>query len=234
VKISESIAKVAQPLTYRRAWRRARRLLHPVPVRPMLAKIDPSGLRELRDQFVSLPADAPGLWRHYAKYLEIEKHVRQNVRRAQDLNLHRVPPSNILDIGCGGGFFLFVAQNLGHRALGLDVAGIPIFDRLIELLGVERIVHRVTGREPLPDLNEKFDLITSYATAFHGGREDDWRWGAEEWDFFLRDLKGRLKPGGRIFFELNAAYGGKYYTPEILAVLCEHGGEVERGQVLFS
>ena len=234
VKISESIAKAAQPLTYRRAWRRARRLLHPVPVGPLLTKIDQSRLGELRKQFASLPANAPGLWRHYAKYLEVEKHLRQNIQRAQDLNLHRLPPQNILDIGCGGGFFLFVAQELGHRALGLDVAGIPIFDSLIELLGVKRRIYRVASLQPLPDLEEKFDLITSYATAFHGGREDDWRWGPKEWDFFLRDLKGRLKPGGRIFFELNAAYGGKYYTPQILAILRKHGGAVERGQVLFS
>jgi len=87
--------------------------------------------------------------------------------------------------------------------------------------------------EPLPHLGHNFDLITSFATAFHGGREDLWRWGAQEWDFFLRDLKTRLNPCGRIFFELNAAYGGQYYTPEILQVMVEHGGLVERGNVLF-
>jgi len=28
----------------------------------------------------------------------------------------------VVDIGCGGGFFLFVAQAFGHRGLGLDIA----------------------------------------------------------------------------------------------------------------
>ena len=140
----------------------------------------------------------------------------------------------MLDIGCGGGFFLFVAQALGHEALGLDVAGIPAFDELVELLGVERVVHKVTAFERLPDFVRNFDLITSFATAFHGGKEDNWRWQAEEWEFFLRDLKDRLNPGGRVFFELNAAYGGNYYTPEIRHVFEEQGGRIERGSVLFT
>ena len=88
--------------------------------------------------------------------------------------------------------------------------------------------------EKLPDFGRKFDLITAFATAFHGGHEDSWRWGEKEWDFFLTDLKEHLKPGGRIFFDLNAAYDGEYYTPEILKVLQKHGGVIERGHVSFS
>jgi SAM-dependent methyltransferase len=233
LKLSESIAKIGQPLTYRRAWRRARRLLHPVRVAPLLARLDQDRLRQLRAQHGSLPPDSPRLWRHYAKYLDAETHVRQNVRRAQDLDLHRLPRQQILDIGCGGGYFLFVAQTLGHDGLGLDVAGIPVFDELVGLLSVKRVIYKVAPLERLPDLGHHFDLITSFATAFQGRRDDLWRWGAQEWDFFLRDLKTRLNPGGRIFFELNAAYGGQYYTPEILQVMVEHGGLVERGNVLF-
>jgi SAM-dependent methyltransferase len=233
LKLSESIAKIGQPLTYQRAWRRARRLLHPVPVAPLLARLDQDRLRQLRAQYGSMPPDSPGLWRHYAKYLDAETHVRQNVRRAQDLDLHRLSRQQILDIGCGGGYFLFVVQALGHDGLGLDVTGIPVFDELVGLLGVRRVIYKVAPLGSLPDLGYNFDLITSFATAFHGGREDSWRWGAREWDFFLRDLKTRLNPGGRIFFELNAAYDGQYYTPEILQVMVEHGGLVERGNVLF-
>ena len=58
--------------------------------------------------------------------------------------------------------------------------------------------------------------------------------GEQEWDFFLTDLARHLKPGGRIFFDLNAAYDGKYYTPEILEVFLRRGGMIERSNVLFS
>jgi SAM-dependent methyltransferase len=234
LKISDRIAKLSQPQTYRRAWRHAQRILHPVPVAPLLAQIDQDRLRALQAKYGALPSNAPPLWRHYAKYLDLETRLRINIKRAQDLNLQRLPPQQILDIGCGGGFFLFVAQSLGHRGLGLDVSGIPVFDSLVDLLGIDRQIYKVTGFEKLPDLRRKFDLITAFATAFHGGREDDWRWGEAEWDFFLNDLKTRLKPGGRIFLDLNAAYDGHYYTPKILAILRRHGGEVERNYVLFS
>lgn len=234
MKLSESIAKVGRPLTYRRAWRRLRRRLHPVRLKPLFAKIDQNRLRELQTRYGSTPVDSPSLWRHYAKYLDVKKHLRQNIQRAQDLNLHRVQPLEILDLGCGGGFFLFVTQSLGHHSLGLDVGGIPLFERLVELLGVHRIIHEIRNQTKLPELGRKFDLITAFATAFHGGREDTWRWDEQDWNFFLSDLKQRLNPGGRIFFELNAAYHGHYYTPEILKVILRHGGRVERGHVLFS
>jgi SAM-dependent methyltransferase len=201
---------------------------------PLLAKIDQDQLPGLWARYGSLSSDSPGVWRHYSKYLDVKKHLQLNVRRAQDLNLHRLPPQEILDIGCGGGFFLFVAQALGHRGLGLDVAGIPVFDDLVDLLGINRIEYKITNFELLPDFGRKFDFITAFATAFHGGREDSWRWGEQEWDFLLADLERRLTPGGRIFFDLNAAYNGEYYTPAILNVFLQHGGVIERSNVLFS
>ncbi len=234
LKLSQSIAKLGQTLTYRRAWRRIQRALHPIPIGPLLTRIDQDRLVALRSEYGSLPPTAPALWRHYAKYLDLEKRLPINIQRAQELNLQRVPSLKILDIGCGGGFFLFVAQSLGHCGLGFDVEGIPVFDGLVELFGVERRNYRITAFEPLPDFGGKFDLITAFATAFHGGREDSWRWGPEEWDFFISDLKRHLEPGGRIFFDLNAAYDGEYFTPEIREVFLRHDGKLERGNVLFA
>ena len=230
---SQAIAKLGQPLAYRRAERRAQRTLHSVRMAllgPKLIRID----SRVCEHGKTLEGTHRDLWRHYSKYLDAKKHLQLNIRRAQDLNLHRLPPQEILDIGCGGGFFLFVAQARGHHGLGLDVGGIPVFDDLVDLLGINRIEYKVTNFEMLPDFGRKFDLITAFATAFHGGREDSWRWGEAEWDFFLADLERRLKPGGRIFFDLNAAYGGEYYTTGNRNVFLRHGGVIERSNVLSS
>lgn len=233
MKLSHKLLKLVQPLTYRRTWRRVQRILHPVQLRPLLAKIDGGKLAALRGKFGSPPPEAPASWRHYAKYLDVENYLRLNIRRVQDLNLHRSTPIDILDIGCGGGFFLFVAQAQGHRGLGFDTGGIPVFDSLVELLGVERAICRIEAFQPLPDFGRKFDLIAAFSTAFHGGKDNSWRWGAPEWNFLIDDLEQHLKPGGRIFFGLNPAYGGNYYTPEILEVFLKRGAEVERENVLF-
>ena len=51
---------------------------------------------------------------------------------------------SVLDLGCGGGFFLFVLQHLGHDCLGLDIAEFPLFTQLLDLFQVERRVWKGT------------------------------------------------------------------------------------------
>ena len=233
MKLSHKLGKLFQPLTYRRTWRRIRRVLHPIRLAPLLAKVDQVRLHKLQADLGAPPPDAPASWRHYAKYLELEKYLQLNIRRVQDLDLHRSDPKEILDIGCGGGFFLYVAQDQGHRGLGFDTGGIPVFDELVDLLGVERVLYRIEAFAPMPDFGRKFDLITAFSTAFHGGKDNSWRWGGKEWEFLVNDLESHLKPGGQIFFGLNPAYGGAYYTPEILEVFLRRGAAVERENVLF-
>ena len=233
MKLSHKIAKLGHPLTYRRTWRRVRRSLFPIRTATLLQKIDQTRLRALQEQYGLWSPTASTGWPDYAKYLDLNTYLPLNVRRVQDLNLQRGPPLDILDIGCGAGFFLFVAQAQGHRGLGLDVAGIPVFDAMVELFGVRRIICAIKAFEPLPDLGMKFDLITGFSTSFHGRREHSWCWGAKEWDFFINDLGRHLKPGARIFFGLNPSDGENYYTPEILEVFAHYGADVERENVLF-
>lgn len=233
MKLSHKLAKIVQPLTYRRAWRKALRALHPVPLAPLLAKIDPARLQAFRDEHIAAAKSYASYRQHYVKYLDVEKHLKLNIERVQDLQLHRSPPQHVLDIGCGGGFFLFILQHLGHTGIGIDTDEIPMFTDLIELLGVERKIVTVRAFESLPDFGAKFDLITAFSTAFHGSVGQDWRWGVPEWEFFLDDLTQHLAPGGRIFFGLNPAYAGDFYTAEMLQLFLERNALIERENVLF-
>ena len=233
MKLSHKLGKVAQPLTYTRAWRKAQRRLHPIPLAPLLEKIDQARLLALREQHVELSQQYVDYLRHYVKYLDVERQLTLNIPRVQDLKLHRSHPQEVLDIGCGGGFFIFILEQCGHRGLGLDVDDIPLFTDLVDLLKVERKIVAIRAFEPLPDLGRQFDLITAYSTAFHGVEGEAWRWGIREWEFFLNDLDRHLKVGGRIVFVLNPSYGGRYYTPEMLDLFLRRGAEVERENVLF-
>ena len=226
MKISRKILKFTEPLTYRRGWRRGQRSIFRVPLGPMLAQIDQGRARQIQQRYANSTAG-------YAKYANIEPWLRLNRERVQDLNLHRSPPKRVLDLGCGGGFFLFILKNLGHSVLGLDVERVPLFGELLELFGVPRVVYRINAFEPLPDLGQKFDWITAFSANFNLYHPSKERSGMTEWDFLLRDLLHNLTPGGKIFFGLNPLYNGGYYTPEIRDLFLRRGAEVERERIFF-
>jgi SAM-dependent methyltransferase len=226
MKISRKILKFTEPLTYRRGWRRAQRSIFRVPLGPMVAKIDHDRAREIQQRYANSTAG-------YAKYANIEPWLRLNRERVQDLNLHRSAPKRVLDLGCGGGFFLFILKNLGHSVLGLDVERVVLFTELLELFEVPRVIWRITAFDPLPDLGQKFDWITAFSVNFnlyHPGKK---RWGTAEWDYFLRDLQQHLISGGKVFFGLNPLYDGDYYSPELRDLFLSRGAHVERERIFF-
>jgi SAM-dependent methyltransferase len=226
MKLYRKIFKFTEPLTYRRGWRRAQRSIFRVPLGPMLAQVDKERAREIQRRYADSTAG-------YAKYANIEPWLRLNRERVQDLKLHRSAPKRVLDLGCGGGFFLFILKNLGHSVLGLDVERVALFSELLELFGVPRVVWRISASEALPDLGQKFDWITAFSVNFNLHHPSKERWGTPQWDFLLRDLQHHLVPGGKIFFGLNPVYDGDYYTPELRDLFLSRGANIERERISF-
>ena len=225
VKISHKLGKLFSREGYTRSWRRFQRKLHPIPLPSLLAKIDKERLREIQARYADSPA-------HPAKYARVEQWLKTNIERVQDLKLNQIPPQEILDLGCGGGFFLFICQHLGHRCLGLDIDGFPLFGELVDLFQVERKIWQIKAFEPLPDLGRKFDWITGFSTGFNRN-PDKSLWGPREWDFFLNDLAKHLRPGGKIFFALNPQYDGWYYNDELRDFFLSRDATIERERILF-
>jgi SAM-dependent methyltransferase len=225
LKLSNKIRKLTQPEAYTRARRRLQRKLHPIPVKPLLAKIDQRRLREVQARYAASPVQV-------AKYADVEQWLKTNIERVQDLKLHRSRPKEILDLGCGGGFFLFVCQQLGHSCLGLDIEGFPLFAELIDLFQIQRRIWKIEAFQPLPDLGRKFDWITAFSTGFNRTKEKS-AWGPREWDFLLDDLRKHLLPGGKIYFALNPDKNGGYYTEQLHDFFLSRGADVERERVFF-
>ena len=168
----------------------------------------------------------------YAKYADVTRFWRENRRRVQDLGLHRSTGKRVLDLGCGGGFFLYLLKQLGHDVVGLDIDEFPLFRELIDLFGVPRIVWTIEAFQPLPDLGPRFDCITAFAISFN--RSGNQEWGAAQWNFFLTDLEGQLAPDGTMLFTLNRRRGlDDYFTPELRELFLARGAVLERERILF-
>ena len=226
MKLSHKIGKLMQPLSYRRGWRRAQRSIFRLPFGPLLKNIDQKRLCEIQQRYADSPAQ-------YAKYADIDHWLRVNRERVQDLKLHRCATKHVVDLGCGGGFFLFILKGLGHSVLGLDVDESPLFTELLDLFRVPRVVWRIEAFKPLPDLGARFDWITAFSISFNRYRPTKRLWEEAEWDFLLRDLQRHVAPRGKIFLGLNPAFDGEYYTPGLRDFFIRRGADVEKERVFF-
>lgn len=137
------------------------------------------------------------------KYLDLETWLGRHLTHAEGLGLFGVSRRRILDIGTGNGYFPFICTRLGHDVVATDVDNVGVYDDLIALLGVRRIVHAVEMFRPLPDFGGRFDLVTAFNTVFD--RIDETAtWTSREWGFLLEDLRANLlKPDAEIVLKLN-------------------------------
>ena len=222
MKLHRKLGKLARGETYRRGWRRAQRSVFRLPFGPVLAGLDQNRLAEIQKRYAG------------EKYADVDQWLRVNRERVQDLKLHRAPPRRVLDLGCGGGFFLFILKRLGHTVLGLDVDESPLFRELLEVFAVPRTAFRIQPFESLPNLEQQFDWITAFSIGFDRHRATNSRWGPGEWDFLLRDLQRRLAPGGKIYLTLNPLANGDYLTPELRDFFSRRGANIERERIFFA
>src|SRR5437868_6107726 len=78
VRLSHKIGKLGRSESYKRTWRRVQRKIHPIPLSPLLSRLDPERTREIQERYASSPIQI-------AKYADIEHYMKLNIERAQDL-----------------------------------------------------------------------------------------------------------------------------------------------------
>lgn len=216
-------------------WEHASRSLHPVDADRILATVDREKMEKLREQYPHR-SNSPRINR----FEDANYWVGVNVERAQDLWLDRTRPLRILDLGCGAGFFPYVCRYFGHEALGLDTDSDPLFGATTELLNVRRIISRIHPETPLPDLEQKFDLITAHRVCFHRmGRDEngDWKeWSPDNWKFFINDMRTRfLEEKGRLLLDFNPRRdGSSFFTTELRDCFLSQGARIFRSKALFA
>jgi len=158
---------------------------------------------------------------------EFSQRLRRAIVRAAQLKLDKTPRLSILDIGCGGGFFVAVAKYLGHSCTGTELPADRLssetresYWRYLEALGCAQDCEMLVVRPFTPlCLGRQFDLITAGLVCFDEV-SSTLTWSRLEWKFFFDDIQNYLTPNGRVFIELNARaeYARlRWYTPDTLA-----------------
>ena len=98
-----------------------------------------------------------------------------------------LPGQRLLDVGCGNGKFLLIADKLGMVAVGVDKYATTTNDELPP--GVT--IHKQSIVDPIIS-NEQFDVITLNHVLEH----------VPDPSVLLQDLHALLKPGGRIIIQV--------------------------------
>jgi SAM-dependent methyltransferase len=232
VQFRHKIRKLVDGQSVASARKRTLRLLRanrfPLETKRVIETIDPVEFEQIRRQYAVANAGAD-----WPKYLDLDRWIGVNIRRIRQLELDLARPKRILDLGCGAGYFLYIAQLLGHSGVGLDIDRLPMFREITRLLGVHRIVQRIEPFRPLPDLGRKFDLVTAFMVCFNEHKMPG-LWKVPEWEFFLDDLAKHLTARGRVWLELNQEYDETFYTPELKEFFQKRGARIDEQKVIFT
>jgi SAM-dependent methyltransferase len=231
VNIAQKLRKLVDPDIIASTREHLHRALHPLDARELHRELESERWDALRKRY---PRGRAAINR----YADTSFWIKRNVERAQDLSLQRPPRRHILDLGCGPGYFLYIAHKLGHTGLGLDTDERPIFRDIFELFNLRRIIHRIQPLRKLPAPEQKFDLITSYLTCFHRIErlpDRNWRtWSPEEWQFFIDDVRAnQLSEGGTMLLEFHPQKNGELYSRKVRELFLKNGARLFRSKVFL-
>jgi SAM-dependent methyltransferase len=213
----------------RRVAEQIKRRKEDLTVENLLREIDPAALERLQAR----KAQENNHDVFWTKYLEVEKWLKLNIRYANELGLIVKPARSVLDLGCGGGFFLTVCRRLGSQVMGMDLDKDIVLNEMIALFGIKRVTWRIRAYVKLPRLRRKFDLITAFMICFNFPPRGGY-WGVKEWDFFLNDISGHLLPHGRLLLSLNKQPDGECYDETLRSYFESREGIVEGKRIIFT
>jgi SAM-dependent methyltransferase len=232
VRLRHKIQKLVDGRSLASAKKHTLRVLRsnrfPLETGRVIETVDSAGFEQIRRRYAV--ADPGADW---PKYLDLDRWIGVNIRRVRQLELDLARPKRILDLGCGAGYFLHIAQLLGHSGVGLDMDRLPMFREITRLLDVRRVVQQIQPFRPLPNFGQKFDLITAFMICFNNHKMPE-LWGVSEWEFFLDDLAKHLKPRGRVWLELNQEYDGTFYTRELKKFFEKRGAKIDEHKIIFN
>jgi len=162
--------------------------------RAILAAVDERRLRALRRLHEGGTQDVVELC-DYERKLEIA------VMNAMLSGLHARSRMRILDIGCGGGYFVAACRQLGHTCDGTEVPASRLSPTVAAAYADVSAALRIAPmlelwierQQPIEGLGT-YDLITAHKICFNSHMRPN-PWLASDWKFFVEDVSRFLAPG---------------------------------------
>src|SRR2546423_1118723 len=148
MQFRHKVRKLVDGQSLASARKRTFRLLRanrcPLETKRVIDTIDPVEFDQIRLRHTV--ADPGADW---PKYLDLDRWIGVNIRRIRQLELDVASPKRILDLGCGAGYFLYIAQLLGHSGVGLDIDRLLMFREITRLLQLRKLRFKVVKPPPV-------------------------------------------------------------------------------------
>src|SRR5438094_10224387 len=142
MQFSHKIKKLLSGQGLASARKHTRRFFHrtrvPLETSRIIETIDGPNFEQIRQRYA---VEDPG--EDWPKYLDLDRWIDINIRRIREIELDLSRTKRILDLGCGAGYFAYIAQLLGHDVLGLDIDDVAMFAQITQLVGVRRVICRI-------------------------------------------------------------------------------------------
>jgi hypothetical protein len=114
MRFSHKIKKLLSGQGLASARKHTRRFFHrtrfPLETSRIIETFDGPDFQQIRQRYA---VEDPG--EDWPKYLDLDRWIDINIRRIREIELDLAQPKRILDLGCGAGYFLHIAQLLGHK-----------------------------------------------------------------------------------------------------------------------
>lgn len=159
----------------------------------------------------------------YVKFLDLGYWLDAKFDMVWQFGLHERPPLSIVDLGAGVGNFAYICRYFGHEVLSMDVGKVAIYDDMIALFRVPRVIGRVDPFVPLQSFGKRFDLLTAFMAVFDKKADKSGNWHEPEWTYLLNDIaRNHLTDRGEILLKISL----KNYDEAFRAFLDRSGAQI--------
>jgi len=196
----------------------------------LLQDVDVAKLEGLIARYKHGPDKNPS----WLKFLNWRQYGRDAIDWAERVWLDRraCRTLDVLDVGCGIGYFVLAASVLGPRATGLDIDD-PFYAEAWDILGVDVVRHGIVAGEDIPV--GEFDMITMFGFGLPRQRKDGPS--AATWEAYAQmvgELLGHLRPGGLWYASINTGRDWLFNRRHWQAIADSVGGRLDtEGDTVF-